>query len=727
MPEYHFQNSDLADAILEDLYGCRPNRVLFDDLKKRLPEFINAPEEEWIDALKGLSEAGLADVAPIASGFQGEWRAVINAGISSRGEQEVAELRAVETYSDLRFQDWSEQLYANLDRTGANLGEEFAHKGLLASSSYYRAAVRLILDRLGTFEDAVVTTYLRVVQERTAEGVTGIRERWLRKRILATWKTEVERAERNASHLCEISGVSPDQYAPQMKELEVEADGLKRRLIRKLEAAMIEQRLPVAKPRSPGAPETDAPTVPQDMGRRPSESRPDFDAPTKIFCAYSHEDEKLRDKLATHLSPLEREGLIELWFDRKIGAGKEWEKEIGVSLEGAGLILLLVSPDFIASDYCYGREIKRALERHLAGTARVIPVILRPVDWQKTSIGKLQALPKDGKPVTQWANEDEALLNVAKGVREAVSEIAQPATKRTEAITLHVRSVAFTTDYNGVIVVADVRNPTAIDDQITDWWLDIPALGLKLDGRRGPGRLRPSEPWFASPPLSLPANRLVRGAVFFPGNPAWRRQFPGEPIRATLTLQSFRSGELAQELEIYTLRTLSERENRQAMPPTPSSEVLTHDSTQDAAGDNLVSRFRPRLASLFSLCVEVAKEEKASFEQQSSIQNPFSAQMSDGSRREPLPRLTMQKGDIRVSIAPTEISQDVTTGKHSAEVSVGRVLVGRGRLDSPSCWVDLSEAEDRTWYVGARWERSTPVDREVIRQWLYHSGPPPIW
>jgi hypothetical protein len=109
---------------------------------------------------------------------------------------------------------------------------------------------------------------------------------------------------------------------------------------------------------------------------------------------------------------------------------------------------------------------------------------------------------------------------VVKGVRELVSKIAQPATKRTESITLAARSVAFTTDYNGVVLVADNRNPTAIGDQLTDWWLDIPALRLKLEGGRGAGILRPTELWFPSPPFSLPANRIVGGAVFSQGGPA---------------------------------------------------------------------------------------------------------------------------------------------------------------------------------------------------------------
>ena len=102
--------------------------------------------------------------------------------------------------------------------------------------------------------------------------------------------------------------------------------------------------------------------------------------PLEVFYSYSHEDETLRDELAKHLSLLEREGIVHSWHDRKIGAGKELGEEIDAHLEGADLILLLVSPDFMASEYCYGKEVKRAMARHEAGAARVIPIILRPFD-----------------------------------------------------------------------------------------------------------------------------------------------------------------------------------------------------------------------------------------------------------------------------------------------------------------------------------------------------------
>jgi hypothetical protein len=142
--------------------------------------------------------------------------------------------------------------------------------------------------------------------------------------------------------------------------------------------------------------------------------------PISLFYSYSHKDEALRKKLETHLSPLQAEGVISGWHDRRIAAGTEWSGAIREQLDDAGVVLLLVSPDFIASRYCWDVEIKRAMERHESGEARVIPVILRPVDWHFAPFGKLQALPRDGRAVTEWPNRDQAFRDVARGIRETV-------------------------------------------------------------------------------------------------------------------------------------------------------------------------------------------------------------------------------------------------------------------------------------------------------------------
>jgi hypothetical protein len=143
----------------------------------------------------------------------------------------------------------------------------------------------------------------------------------------------------------------------------------------------------------------------------------------EIFYSYAHKDERLKEKLDIHLSLLKQEGLIMGWYDREIRAGAEWASEIEAHLNSAHVILLLISPDFMASDYCYSIEMKRALERHDAQEAHIIPVILRPTDWERAPFGKLQALPTDRRPITRWSNRDEAFLHVAQDIRKVVDEL----------------------------------------------------------------------------------------------------------------------------------------------------------------------------------------------------------------------------------------------------------------------------------------------------------------
>jgi hypothetical protein len=143
----------------------------------------------------------------------------------------------------------------------------------------------------------------------------------------------------------------------------------------------------------------------------------------EVFFAYSRQDEDLRNELEKHLSHLRRQGWISTWHDRQISAGTEWRSEIDKHLNSAHLILLLISADFVASDYCYSVEMTKAMERHESGEAQVIPVILRPVDWEGLPFSKLQALPQNSMPVTLWADRDAAFVSIARGVREAVQEL----------------------------------------------------------------------------------------------------------------------------------------------------------------------------------------------------------------------------------------------------------------------------------------------------------------
>ena len=130
----------------------------------------------------------------------------------------------------------------------------------------------------------------------------------------------------------------------------------------------------------------------------------------------------MRDELEIHLSSLKRQGIIESWHDRRIAAGNEFGNEISKHLEEAQIILLLISPYFIASDYCYEIEMKRAMEKHSEGTARVIPVILHPSDWHTLPFGQLLAIPTDGKPVSKFPNQHDAFLEITQAIRETAKE-----------------------------------------------------------------------------------------------------------------------------------------------------------------------------------------------------------------------------------------------------------------------------------------------------------------
>ncbi|GCE15641.1 hypothetical protein KTT_55000 [Tengunoibacter tsumagoiensis] len=160
------------------------------------------------------------------------------------------------------------------------------------------------------------------------------------------------------------------------------------------------------------------PSSPQNDLEKTSESK--IQKPIKIFFCYAHEDELLLQKLQKQLGALRKLGLLDFWHDRDISAGTNWQQEINQQLDEAQIILLLVSPDFVNSDYCYSTEMEQALERHRQGTNYVIPIILRPVHWQGTPFSHLQVLPTDAKPLSGWSNLDEAFFDVAEGIKKVV-------------------------------------------------------------------------------------------------------------------------------------------------------------------------------------------------------------------------------------------------------------------------------------------------------------------
>lgn len=150
------------------------------------------------------------------------------------------------------------------------------------------------------------------------------------------------------------------------------------------------------------------------------------EAPAKalqLFVSYSHQDEELKNELVKHLSPLKRLNLIDAWHDRKISAGDKWDTAIADALNGADIVILLVSIDFINSRYCYDIEMESALERERKGEVVVIPVIARDCMWKTTEFARLQAAPTDGRAISSWPDRDEALTIVAERIREVAERL----------------------------------------------------------------------------------------------------------------------------------------------------------------------------------------------------------------------------------------------------------------------------------------------------------------
>jgi hypothetical protein len=144
-----------------------------------------------------------------------------------------------------------------------------------------------------------------------------------------------------------------------------------------------------------------------------------------VFISYAHSDEGVKNELVKHLRPLERLGLISEWHDRKLKAGEEWDRVISENLRTSDIVLLLISVDFINSRYCFDVELEEAMKMHDAKRTRVIPVVVRNCLWSPMPFAKLQALPRDGKAVGSWSDRDEALTNVAEGVRTVADELME--------------------------------------------------------------------------------------------------------------------------------------------------------------------------------------------------------------------------------------------------------------------------------------------------------------
>ncbi|MEL6968812.1 MAG: toll/interleukin-1 receptor domain-containing protein [Bacteroidota bacterium] len=144
---------------------------------------------------------------------------------------------------------------------------------------------------------------------------------------------------------------------------------------------------------------------------------------TKIFIAYSRKDVTLLQELRAHLAILERAKLARIWYDGEIEAGSNWEESIKNAMFEANLVLMLISPDFIASDYCYNVEMSRAISLHDQRSLKIIPVILRPCNWHLSPLGRIQALPQNGLPITEWDSSDKAFTLIVDRIANSLKEI----------------------------------------------------------------------------------------------------------------------------------------------------------------------------------------------------------------------------------------------------------------------------------------------------------------
>ncbi|OQW42615.1 MAG: toll-Interleukin receptor [Proteobacteria bacterium SG_bin4] len=142
----------------------------------------------------------------------------------------------------------------------------------------------------------------------------------------------------------------------------------------------------------------------------------------KIFISYSHKDESFRSDLEEHLSMLKRSGVISVWHDRRILAGDEWKGKIDRNLESADIVLFLISPSFLASDYCYDIEVKQAMTNKAAGKCEIISIIIRHCDWNDCVFSQFQAVPKDAKPINAWHDKDEAWLDAISEIKRHINE-----------------------------------------------------------------------------------------------------------------------------------------------------------------------------------------------------------------------------------------------------------------------------------------------------------------
>lgn len=138
------------------------------------------------------------------------------------------------------------------------------------------------------------------------------------------------------------------------------------------------------------------------------------------FISYSHQDNSMLDLLHKHLTQLQRDNVIKTWTDKDIMAGGKLDQNISSALKSANLFIAILSPDYIASNYCYEKEFQSALAMQEEGMI-IIPIIVEPCDWLSTPFKDFKALPTDGKAVSTWENKNTAFLDIVQNIRKLVS------------------------------------------------------------------------------------------------------------------------------------------------------------------------------------------------------------------------------------------------------------------------------------------------------------------
>lgn len=170
----------------------------------------------------------------------------------------------------------------------------------------------------------------------------------------------------------------------------------------------------------------------------------------KAFISYSHHDAPMLDILHKHLAQLQREGSIQTWEDREIPAGGGWEKQISTALESSQLFLALLSPDYLASHYCYEKEFEKAIQMQEEEKMIIVPIIVEPCDWLNTPLNKFKALPKDGKAISTWENKNTAFLDVTQNLRKLVGSTSAKPIKQQTAPTPLSRNYRVQKDFDSI-------------------------------------------------------------------------------------------------------------------------------------------------------------------------------------------------------------------------------------------------------------------------------------